>query len=373
MRIGVDARSLAEPITGIGRYTLELLSRMVDTKSLDGSEHEWILYSHHPLLNGNWSCSNVTVKNWNISSRVLRMLWAQSVLPLWVVQDGCDLFWSPAHRLPKFLSLFAWSKPVKQVVTIHDLVWKYAPETMRPLSQRLDSWLMPYAVRTADKVIAVSQWTADDLIREVPESVDRIKVIHEATSLPESKKKAIEADKSYLLFVGTLEPRKNLARLLEAYSKLEKELRDNYSLKIVGGKGWGKEDIQAISSKLNIVENVEILGYVDDEKLDALYRGAALLAMPSLYEGFGFPILEAMARGVPVLTSNTSSMPEVAGDAAVYVDPYSIESISSGLKKLLSNQELRATLAEGGCKRAGLFSWDRAAQQTLEVFESVVT
>ena len=368
MRIGVDARSLAEPITGIGCYTLELLSRMVDAKSLGSSEHEWILYSHHPLLNGDWTGTNVIVSNWNISNRVLRMLWTHSLLPLLIIRDRVDIFWSPAHRLPNFLP-----KSVKQVVTVHDLVWRHAPETMQPLGRLLDSWLMPYAVRVADRVITVSQWTADDLIREAPYSAEKIKVIHEATSLPESKNKAIEADKRYLLFVGTLEPRKNLARLLEAYSQLEKEIRDNYSLKIVGGKGWGKEDIRAIYNKLNIVENVQVLGYVDDERLDELYRSATLLAMPSLYEGFGFPILEAMARGIPVLTSNTSSMPEVAGDVAVYVDPYSIESITNGLQELLSNQELRTTLTERGYQRARLFSWDRAAQQTLEVFESVIT
>jgi glycosyltransferase involved in cell wall biosynthesis len=355
MRIGVDARSLSGPITGIGRYTLELLNRMV----LD-SEHEWFIYSHRPLVNGNWERSNVVVRNWDISNRWLRMGWYQTILPLWAVMDKCDLFWSPAHYLPNFLP-----KSINTVVTIHDLVWRHAPKTMRPLSRVLDSWLMPKAIQVSDMVIAVSQCTANDLVCEFPEVLEKTVVIHEAVSLVKSKAYDNNTIKeNYLLFVGTMEPRKNLSRLFEAYSKLSPGLQKNYSLKVAGGGGWGSEIV--------IPDGVEIMGYVNDVELDKLYCEATLLLMPSLYEGFGLPIIEAMSRGIPVLTSNTSSMPEVAGDAAVYVDPYSVESIAIGLDRILSSSTLRDDLSKQGLRNAARFSWDKAAKQTFKVFKSTI-
>lgn len=356
MRIGIDARSLSKPITGIGRYTLELLDRMVLN-----NEHEWFIYSNRPLLNGNWDYPNVVVRNWNISNRWLGMGWYQTILPLQVAKDKCDLFWSPAHYLPNFLP-----KSINTVVTIHDLVWKHAPETMRPLSKKLDSWLMPKAMQDSDAIISVSQWTADDVVREIPEALEKVFVIHEAPSSIESMapKDDVLKDK-YLLFVGTLEPRKNLPRLFEAYSKLSSELRKSFSLKVVGGNGWEGE--------MMVPDGVEIMGYVTDAELDELYRGASLLLMPSLYEGFGLPIIEAMSRGIPVLTSNISSMPEVAGDAAIYVDPYSVESITAGLNEVLSSPALRNTLSKQGLKRATKFSWNEAVKQTLKVFEFTIS
>jgi len=356
MRIGVDARSLSGPITGIGRYTLELLNRI----TLD-SEHEWFIYSSLPLLNGNWSNPNVVVRNWNVSNRLLRMGWYQTILPLWVAIDKCDLFWSPASYLPYFLP-----KSINTVVTIHDLVWKHAPETMRPLSRVLDSWLMPKAVKVSSMIIADSQWTANDLSCEIPEALSKTIVIYLGSSLTKLAATPVDNNtkQSYLLFVGTLEPRKNLPRLFEAYSRISLELQEKFPLKVVGGSGWGDE--------MEIPDGVEVMGYVTDVELDKLYREATLLLMPSLYEGFGLPIVEAMSRGVPVLTSSISSMPEIAAEAAIYVDPYRVESIMIGLNKILSSPTLRSALSKQGLQRSAMFSWDKAAKQTLKVFESTI-
>ncbi len=366
MRIGVDARSLSEPITGIGRYTLNLLQEMVANDS-----HEWVLYSHRPLQHGDWSKKNVTVHTWNLPkwARILRMLWAQSVLPFMAKKDEVDLFWSPAHRLPKYLS-----RSIVSVVTIHDLVWKHAPETMRPFSQKLDAKLMPEAIEMADWVIAVSKWTAKDLIAEVPKAKQKTSVIYEAGSLTFSHSRSdYNLGEKYLLFVGTLEPRKNLPRLLKAYSLLSCSIKDEYPLIIVGGKGWGEDDIDDIVKQLDIEKYVQILGYLSDKELATVYQEASLLVMPSLYEGFGLPLLEAMSVGVPVVTSNISSMPEIVGDAAVLADPYSVDSIKEGIEKVLTDSELKSELSNAGYDQSKLFSWARATKETLLVFEGALS
>jgi glycosyltransferase involved in cell wall biosynthesis len=365
LRIGVDARSLSEPITGIGRYTLNLLQEMVVNDS-----HEWVLYSHRPLQHGDWDKVNVKVRTWSLPkwARILRMLWAQSALPLMAKKDEVDLFWSPAHRLPRYLP-----NSIASVVTIHDLVWKHAPETMRPFSQKLDAKFMPEAIRMADKVIAVSKWTANDLITEVPEAEVKTSVIYEANSLKLSD--LIDFDKvdgEYILFVGTLEPRKNLPRLLQAYALLSKTIRDKHPLVIVGGKGWGKDNIYSIIEQLSISKHVKVLGYLSDEELASVYHQSHLFVMPSLYEGFGLPLLEAMSMGVPVVTSNISSLPEIVGDNAVIVDPNNVESIKDGIEKVLIDNELRNQLSKAGLDRAKLFSWKGAAKETLAVFEEAL-
>lgn len=366
MRIGIDARSLSEPITGIGRYTLNLLQEMVSDNS-----HEWILYSHRPLLHGDWDRENVTVCTWNLPkwARALRMLWAQSILPIMAKKDNIDLFWSPAHRLPRYLS-----SSITSVVTIHDLVWKHAPETMRPLSQKLDAKLMPEAIRMSDWVISVSKWTKNDLIVEVPEAKQKTSVIYEAGSLEISPINSThDFDKKYLLFVGTLEPRKNLPRLLKAYALLSHSIKNEYSLIITGGKGWGMDDIGRIIKRLNIEKYVQVLGYLSDRELASVYQKSSVLLMPSLYEGFGLPLLEAMSVGVPVVTSNISSMPEIVGGSAVLVDPYSIDSIKIGIESVLNNSELRSKLSSAGYERSKLFSWKKAAKETLLVFQNALS
>jgi len=366
MRIGVDARSLSEPITGIGRYTLNLLQEMAANDS-----NEWVLYSHRPLQQGDWNKVNITVRTWNLPkwARILRMLWAQSALPLMAKKDEIDLFWSPAHRLPRHLP-----SSITSVVTIHDLVWKHAPETMRPFSQKLDARLMPEAIKMADWVIAVSKWTAKDLIVEVPEAEQKTSVIYEAGFLTSSQLISNgNLDEKYLLFVGTLEPRKNLPRLLKAYSLLSYAIKDEYSLIIVGGKGWGEDDINSIVKQLDIEKYVQILGYLSDKELASVYQEASMLVMPSLYEGFGLPLLEAMSVGVPVVTSNISSMPEIVGDAAVLVDPYNVNSIKEGVEKVLTDSKLRSRLSDAGYEQSKIFSWERSARETLLVFEEALS
>lgn len=365
-RIGVDARHLSEKITGIGRYTLEILSRL----TLTG--HEWFLYSHKPIILGDWKMDNVHLCTDNLTGRMLRMLWAQSVMPYRARQDKIDLFWSPAHRLPTLLP-----SRIARVVTIHDLVWKHAGETMRPMSRWLDATLMPEAVRLADRIITVSSHTATDLLKEMPNAQGKVHSIPLGVSLlalpnPRESLASLGLSEPYFLFVGTLEPRKNLGRLLEAFSRLPDSLRHSAVLAIAGGNGWGGVDVATIASKYGVQDRVRGLGYVSEEQLATLYTNALFLAMPSLYEGFGLPLIEAMSRGIPVLTSNCASMPEVAGDAGILVAPNDVDAIAQGLSELLYNTSQRSVLASRAIPNSKRFCWTRAAENTMLTFDDAI-
>jgi glycosyltransferase involved in cell wall biosynthesis len=292
-------------------------------------------------------------------------------MPLWANKNKIDIFWSPAHRLPIVIR-----GRIRTVITIHDLIWRHAPETMRKLSQLLDATLMPHAISKADGVIAVSKHTAKDIVSEIPKiKKNKIRIIYEGVSLTKyltiDHIVSLGIDRPYILFVGTLEPRKNLRRLCLAFKKINSELKNKFKLIIAGGKGWGREDVSLLIRQLKLSENVLLLGYVSEETLATLYKHATLLAMPSLYEGFGLPIIEAMHFGTPVLTSNVSSMKEIAMDAAVLVDPLDVNSISDGLILVLQDFRLQRQLSQNGLKRASEFNWMKAARETLSFFDHI--
>lgn len=356
-RIAVDARPLSIPTTGIGRYTRAVLERLVE------SEHEWLLYSHQPLLVDFHTHSNVTVRCGSIRQASLASIFAQSVFPLWAWKDRAELFWSPRHHLPLLLGA-----SVSKVVTIHDLVWQRFPETMSRLGLQLERTLMPPAVKRADAVIAVSNSTANEVRQSFPSCVDKVQTIHEAPFLNLVDEVGPVGD--YFLFVGTIEPRKNLMRLLDAYALYQTRIEQPLPLKVCGGKGWGLPELESKVRALSLEGQVEVLGYIADEQLPRLYREARALLIPSLYEGFGLPIVEAYSQGTPVLTANRGAMMEVAGGAALLVDPENENAMAKGLVDLTQNLGVVADLQLHALQRAREFSWDVAAAETLEVMES---
>jgi glycosyltransferase involved in cell wall biosynthesis len=366
MKVGIDARLLAEPVTGIGRYTAEL------TRELVKQPGEFYLYSPRPIVVGQWQQENATLRAECFHRRIGKMFWSQTYLPYWAAKDRLDVFWGTTHRLPHYLSATA-----ARVVTIHDMVWKYAGATMRPLSRWVEKRLMPEAIGLADRIIADSFSTASELEVEYPEARARVRVVHPgASDLPTplglQSLAALGIDRPYFLFVGTLEPRKNLRRLLGAFSQLSADTRARAQFVIAGGKGWNGIDIQAFIAELGLERDVVLTGYVSDKQLATLYAHARFIAMPSVYEGFGLPLVEAMSFGVPALTSNCSSMPEVAGDAGLLVDPLDEKSIAEGLRALLTNDILRDKLATRAVVNVTRFSWQKAAAETMAVFEEAV-
>lgn len=368
MKVGVDARLLSKPITGIGRYTLEMCRALLQNPNV-----ELYLYSPAPLNTNLMPIfKNCTVKTGFLRNVFLRQYWSEFTLASWVKQDNLDVFWGPAHFLPPFLQ-----KNLPCVVTIHDLVYKYASNTMRPLSRILESYRVPVAIKKANHIVTDSNATAQALQKEFKINPDRLSIIYNGANHMQamhdaSVLKKLTIHKPYCLFVGTLEPRKNLARLLKAYATLPQAAKDRTNLVVVGGKGWGDVNLKKLITDLKLENHVHLLGYVDETLLPALYTHAQFLAMPSLYEGFGLPLVEAMNCGTPVLTSNNSSMVEVARNAGILVDPLEITSIKNGLQELIMNDTTRQNLAQQTQTNANRFNWQHSSRKLMEVFQGIV-
>jgi glycosyltransferase involved in cell wall biosynthesis len=279
-----------------------------------------------------------------------------------------DLFWSPRHHLPLLLPAC-----VNTVVTIHDIAHRLFPGTMAWPNLMIEKLLMGPSLKRADGVIAVSNSTATAIADHYPISSEKIFTVHSGGPiLPEINRQDSELDlklpKHYFLFVGTLDPRKNLARVLNAFKQIEPRVHDVH-LVIVGGQGWKNKEFYRRLNTSEIKDRVVMTGYVSRSQLRRIYEKAVCLLFPSLYEGFGFPILEAMACGTPVITSQRASMPEVAGDAALLVDPNDAAAIAEAMLELLSRPELQKKMAAKGFKRLEAFCWEKCARQTLEIIE----
>lgn len=276
-----------------------------------------------------------------------------------------DLYWGAAHKLP-----FLRVKNVSYVVTVHDLVWKICPQTM-PLMRRLaERFFFPIVIWNADLIITVSQSTANDIVKHFPFCADKIKAIPLASAIGKnnkSKERQID-NQQYVLFVGTIEPRKNIKNMLRAYAALPKYLKQNYKFILVGNMGWGNIELDELLVDLNLTSFVEWRPFVDDQELSALYQNAYCLLFPSFYEGFGLPIVEAQSFGVPVITSNVSSMPEVVAEGGLLVDPCSIEGIKNALEQLLSDTGLRDSLSQKAMINSQRFCWEKTVSTTYDVF-----
>lgn len=366
MKIGIDARNLVTNMTGIGRYVLEMSRHL----ALLGNQ----LYLYLPEApHGDLTqLSDSELRISRFPGGIRRMVWAQTKLPRLAAMDELDVFWGPAHRLP-----FVLDRRIARVVTIHDLVWRNMAATMRWQTWLADRWLMKPGVSLADHIVTDSVATANALKNEFPRCAHKVSVIYPGLTAISGTEVATEIselgiEQPYILFVGTLEPRKNLLRLLQAYAALPECTRQQYLLVLAGGQGWRLGDLKKHIADLRIGPSVRLLGYVSDTDLAMLYSNARLLAMPSLYEGFGFPLIEANAWGVPTLTSNTSSMPEVAGDAGILVDPNDVQSILDGLQSLATDDRLHARLVAKARQNSARFNWTNSAHALQSVFERAV-
>jgi glycosyltransferase involved in cell wall biosynthesis len=265
---------------------------------------------------------------------------------------------------------------VPTVLTVHDLIFRLLPGQHKPLNRWYLNLSMPLFCRRAAHIIAISEQTRRDVVSAYGVPADKISVIYEAADprfRPQSPE-AIAAARAryhlperYLLSVGTIEPRKNLARLLAAFERLHAEgLTD--VLVLAGKRGWLTGEFDAALERSPSKQAVVFPGFIADADLPAVYAGAQVLVMPSLYEGFGLPVLEGMACGVPVACSNCSSLPEIAGQAALFFEPTDAYDISDALRRLLRDPELQDALRGAGLRQAGRFSWERTAQETLAVY-----
>ena len=299
-------------------------------------------------------------------------LWFQMQLPLRLRKDRVDIFHGLFYRLPLFMG-------VPGVITVHDLSGYLMPEVHHVKTHVLNL-LYPIFVARAARIIAVSRFTANELRDNFPNSPEKTTVIHEAPPdeyapvedpalLSEAAEKYRLPEK-FILFLGTLEPRKNLTRLIEAYSSICHSIP--HELVLAGAMGWKNRSLNDLLETNSLKDRIHLTGYVDSEDIPALFSLAEFSVYPSLYEGFGLPVLESMACGTPVLTSSVSSLPEVSGGAALLADPLSTESIAEGLRNLALSDDLREDLRRKGFARAAEFSWEKAARETIEVYRSVL-
>ncbi len=305
-------------------------------------------------------------------------LWTQAGLALECLLNPPDILFVPAHTIPLI------RRPgLKTVVTIHDVGFQKFLEQYQSRWWRLyGGRISNFAARAATHVIAVSESTKKDLVKELKVPPEKIAVVYEGVDrekfqilefkfkINETKRK-YSIDGKYLLFVGTIQPRKNLGRLIKSFSMLDQ--RGDLDLVIAGKEGWSADEIYAAPERFGVGGRVKFLGYVPTDDIVYLMNGAEALVFPSLYEGFGLPVLEALSCGCPVVTSNISSLPEVVGEAGILVDPYNVEDIVQGIRGVLdlSIQE-REDLIKKGLKQADNFSWEKTAQETLEVLELVL-
>ncbi|MGB3865127.1 MAG: glycosyltransferase family 1 protein [Xanthobacteraceae bacterium] len=348
------------PFSGIGRYIVGI------AQALATRGHRIVLYlpapPHRTVPTIDWAD---IVRTSTATSLVTRLIWTQTTLPAQARRDGLDLFWGPAHRLP-----WASIDSVPRVITIHDLVWRHAADTMRWRTYLGEALLMRRSVAQADLVLVDSNATGADLRSLLPHLTAQVGTVYPGHGAPPPADAPADDD-DYLLFVGTLEPRKNLKRLLGAWQSLPSECTRRTRLLIVGAKGWGGKkdsDMSAFSDDPSIV----LKGFVSESELNTLYAGARGLVMPSLYEGFGFPIIEAQARGVPVLASNVSSMPEIAGPDAILVNPSSTSSIRGGLATLLTLDPADRARRQRAIENARRFTWEKAAADAERLFVDLI-
>jgi len=366
MRIGFDgSRAFIENKTGTENYSYQILKTLLKIDK----KNEYIIYVRPGTITDAIVQHNARVVtiNWP-------RLWTQVGLAKQTFQDNLDILFVPAHTSP-----LIHKRGLKTVVTVHDLGSEYLPRAHQ-LKQRLYlKWITKYQLKTASKLIAVSNSTKTDLIKKAGIDSKKIEVIYEGFDknlfkpvkgdvLINSLKEFDLVPLEYFLFVGTIQPRKNLERLIKAFSINSLARSPKTKLIIVGSKGWLYDDIFKLPKKLGIEEKVKFLGRVEDKQLPALYSGAIALIFPSLFEGFGLPIIEAQASGCPVLISNVSSMPEIAGKGALFVNPYSLEDIIRGIREI---GEIRGELIKKGFENVKRFSWEKCAVQTLKVFYEV--
>jgi glycosyltransferase involved in cell wall biosynthesis len=373
MRIGFDGKVLSSQAGGIGTSGFNLVRSCVLEAAKTYPQLEFVIFTGpHTCLDGvqgtNW---RVDERFRHIESSLLRLL---LYIPRGLRAQRIDVFHGFDH-----IGVPLFAKVGRYVATIHDMVPLIWPQWVTRKHRLVVTAAYHRLGQQADLVITPSEATKADIVRHLHISPERIEVIpwgceERFQSTGDRDRFAAVQQKyhlpaRYLLFVGTLEPRKNLTTLLHAFAMLHEERhREDLKLVVAGRMGWLYDAIFATVKTLALAEDVIFTGFVDDEDLPHLYRGAQLFVFPSLYEGFGLPILEAMASGVPVVTSHTASMPEVAGDAAMLVDPHDPKAIAEGIAQVLAEDQLREVLTQKGLARARRFTWESAAQKTLELY-----
>jgi glycosyltransferase involved in cell wall biosynthesis len=383
MKITFDAHPLVEKFkSGIGMYEYNIIKSLIDMFPEDSYYYNFFSVSDtidkiNELKYFDKGFSKIHVCD-KLSYGTYKAIW--NLIPL-----KYQRFFNYKSDISHF---FNYMLPPgvhgKKIITVYDMVYKAYPEVVRFKTKTMLNLGLKKSIKNSDKIITISEFSKSEIIKYFPECEDKIDIVYCGVDYdlfrPISNEQAITNVKNkygitgqYLLYLGTLEPRKNIERLIEAYSKILKDVSDPPTLVISGGKGWMYDTIFEKVNELNISSNIIFTGYIDKHHIPILLSGAVAFIFPSLYEGFGLPVLEAMACGTPVITSNLSSLPEVVGDAAILVDPYSVEAICEAIIKVTIDEALRESLSKKGIDRSKLFSWDAAALKLHRIYEGLLS
>jgi glycosyltransferase involved in cell wall biosynthesis len=376
MRIGFEGKVLTRRIGGIGRYAIHLLEALLSLSSQQHPDLEFVIFTapqtDREILREVGTETSECFRG--IKSTLLR---SSVLLPVGVRWERIEVF----HGLDQSgIPLFF--KAGKYVVTIHDVIPLVLPWAFSARHRLVLATALARIRSQAEMVIVPSTAAAEDVVQFLRVERERIRVIPmgceprfqpaDEPARAATLRRRYHLPERYILFVGTLEPRKNIHTLLRAFARVIAEMpQDELMLVIAGGNGWGGEDYRSTVDALKLHRHVRFTGFVEDDHLPDLYRGALLFVYPSLYEGFGLPVLEAMACGTPVITSDRASLPEVAGDAALLVDPTRPEALAAAMASILSDSDLRQVLRAKGLARAQAFTWDAVAQQTIAIYRAV--
>ena len=377
MRIGIDcSAAFLKDITGVGIYIYNLVHALSRVDTVNSYTLYPVFYNSFIGFEKKDMPANFKIAHENSRRLLSGVLWP-ALVPSGLKEAALgevDIVHSNTFAGPML-------KKKKLVSTIYDATVFTHPECHSKGNVLRCRKGIEDSIRNARAIIAISEHTKKDLVERLNAPARMITVTHLAAgpeyheikgpSALDAVKKKYALPRNYILFVGSLEPRKNVKTLLKGYASLSETVKREFSLVIAGAKGWLNSDIPGLVKELGIKQKTVFLGYIDKEDMSAVYSAASVFAYPSLYEGFGLPILEAFACGVPVITSNTSSMPEVAGDAAVLVDPADSAELAAALEGLLLDEGKRRELKARGLERAALFSWERCARETIAVYEKV--
>ncbi len=367
MKIAVNTRLLLKDrLEGIGWFSYEILKRI----TRNHPEHEFLFIFDRPFADEFIFGDNVTGVVIGPQARhpILFYIWFELSIPRLLKKHKVDLFLSPEPYMPLKLS-------VPSIQTIHDLSFEHYPNDLPFAAQKYNQRMIPLAAKKASRIFSVSEYSKSDIAKLYDISTDKIDVVYNASkedfvpSSAEQIQKTREQysnGKPYYLYVGALNPRKNLVNLFKAYDQVCEAKGTDNKLVVVGNKMYWTKEIEQTYNNMKFKDEVVFLGHLDTDSLNKVYGAALALTYVSYFEGFGIPIVEAFRSHCPVITSNVTSMPEVAADAALLVDPFKVEEIAEAMMQIADSEELRQGLIKKGCQQVKKFSWDLSAEKMWE-------
>ena len=374
MRFGIDAYFASYELRGIGKYVVQLVRGLV---SADPS-NEYVIYGDAFKFRELSGCERVRFRD---PKGITYPIWEQFVLPEWVLKDQVEILHCPANTGPLVMN-----RHIRLLLTIHDVMYLLPRQTLQPskvMRQQLGNayrrFIVPRVVQRADAVITVSEFSKRQICEYLLIEKERVQVVYEGVSADFASLSSREAaavrqigatklDSPFVLALGAGDPRKNTVGVIRAYAAARESLPGREKLVIAGMRDWRHSEAFRLVQKLNLSNDVLFTGYVSEENLAWLYSQAKCFLYPTFYEGFGFPILEAMACGTPVISSNCTSVPEIAGDAAILLDPSSPHAIGAAMVRVLNDDALRRVLIDRGKARVGQMGWQSTIDKTLNMY-----